>query len=58
MSTDCLGCGGSKKRRMSFCAPCFRSLPPMAKNALYRKDGYPETFETTLRYLEKQKGKN
>jgi hypothetical protein len=49
----CAACGGKKGPRMSHCTPCYHSLPPEQRQALYRRfgDGYEEAFLASLEYL-------
>ena len=48
---DCV-CGAKKAPRKSFCRVDYFRLPVGLRNALYERDGYPETFRRALTLLE------
>jgi hypothetical protein len=52
-STNCEGCGKSKRPKMSHCRACYFTLPQKMRTALYQGfgEGYEEAFEESLRYL-------
>jgi hypothetical protein len=56
-STECGGCQGTKKPKMSHCRTCYFDLPPRMRKALYQDfgDGYEEAYEASLGYLKELK---
>lgn len=51
--TECKGCGGKKKSRMSHCLRCYFALPVSLRRELYRLvgDGYEEAYARSLTFL-------
>jgi hypothetical protein len=51
-SNECF-CGGTKKPKMSFCYPCYKSLPNEMQRALYQRlgDGYEDAYEEACQFL-------
>lgn len=47
----CPACQQTKKRRQSFCARCYGKLPIATRRALYRTEGYPQTWDAALKSL-------
>jgi hypothetical protein len=48
--TECV-CGGEKRAGRSFCRRDYFKLPQELRNALYRRDGYADTFRRALALL-------
>jgi hypothetical protein len=48
--TECV-CSGEKRAGRSFCRRDYFKLPQELRNALYRRDGYPDTFRRALAFL-------
>jgi hypothetical protein len=44
-------CDAHKTPGKSFCRAHYFALPTSMRNALYERDGYPETFRATARHL-------
>lgn len=52
-STDCLACGGKKRKRQSFCYSCYMRLPKGLQHRLYQRfdEGYQPAFREALSQL-------
>jgi hypothetical protein len=52
ISEECQ-CGKYKKSQMSFCYPCYKSLPRDLQRNLYNRlgNGYEEAYDEALTYL-------
>lgn len=50
---SCAVCGGEKKPNQSFCKPCYFSLPPRMRQALYSPLGenYASSYDAAKDYL-------
>ncbi len=46
-------CGASKPRKHAFCRPCYMSLPPELRQALYQRvgNGYEGAYEAAVKRL-------
>jgi hypothetical protein len=53
LGTECSGCGGEKRSKMSHCSKCYYKLPKTMQAALYKRfgEGYEEAFEASTKYL-------
>ena len=53
LGTECSGCGGVKRTRMSHCGKCYYKLPKKMKSDLYKLfgQGYEEAFAESQKYL-------
>jgi len=47
-------CGATKKKRYSFCYPCYHKLPGEMKSGLWLEigEGYEEAYEEAVKFLE------
>jgi hypothetical protein len=44
-------CGGAKERGQSFCRDCYFALPKETRTALYRREGYANTWDDAIEWL-------
>lgn len=52
-STNCAGCGGTKRSYNAFCTWCYRELPPGLKSSLWKKfgAGFEEAYQGSLSWF-------
>lgn len=51
LGAECLGCGGKKLPRASFCRRCYRMLPVSMRRMLYQQ--FPAYYKNVREALEK-----
>lgn len=56
----CEVCGGGKRRRDSFCRPCYMALPQHLRRNLYllMGSGYEAAYDAALEWLESREGES
>ena len=53
LGTECSGCGGVKRPKMSHCGKCYWRLPKQMRTDLYKRfgEGYEEAFTAASAWL-------
>jgi hypothetical protein len=58
LSSDRCFCGATKRPMQSFCRPCYSSLPPLLRKALYKRvgEGYEHAYDEAAAFLRSREG--